>query len=104
MSRHDGSLPAKQFAVTRRSARSSKQSRSSSRTASVAYPRPAWSGWKARSQLRLHAAGLVHHLGLGPGVLDGEHQVADDLAVPLRDERLGQGRLLEVRPVAAAGA
>jgi hypothetical protein len=52
------------------------------------------------TQLGLHPLGLLGHVRLGPGVLDGEHQVADDLAVPLDDDRLGQPvRVHELRPV-----
>ena len=83
MSRHDASLSAKQIAVTRRSLSSSKQMRTSSRTASVAYPVTHECRVEDPAQLGVPAPCLVDHLLLGPRVLDPQHQVADDLTVQL---------------------
>jgi hypothetical protein len=52
------------------------------------------------AQLRLDPSRLLGHLGLTPGVLHLEHEVADHLAVPHDHDRLGEALgLLEVAPV-----
>jgi hypothetical protein len=56
------------------------------------------------AELGLHLCALLEDLRLRPAVLHGDHQVADDLAAQLDDERLGQHvRGLELAAVVLDG-
>ncbi len=90
-------MSAKQSAVTRRTPTSSKRDpqQRADRLGGVAAA--AVRRVQGVADLGLRAGGLRADLGLGPGVLDAQHQVADHGAVELDDERVGEP-LAEARP------
>ncbi len=67
-------------------------------------PVPVVIGVQTPPELGLHSPGLVVDVGLGPGVVGGQHQVTDHRDVELDDQRLGQPlRFSEVRAVLREG-
>ena len=90
MRRHDASLAAKQSAVTRLRPQVVEAQPQQLAHGLGGVPVTGVVGVEHPAELGLHPRRLLLDLGLGPGVPDLDHQVADDRAVELDDQDHGE--------------